>query len=318
VLQLTVGFDAVRTHQEQQIRRGVGRTGNAGLFGALPGDASLHLAAHVVGRVVDRVSADEIFAGENGHGPALGMKNHSLSGAFDIDWPAILAAPAVIGHHGKGVLLFLAGRLEVFQRLLHLQQIERHAPERLARLLRLRLGLAGSRAQRCQQAFFGLEPAVLTLDLVTQIRAGILLVAQAGGDLAEFFAHRPHLNGQLHLLLRQFRMQRLPFLFVGRFHLLSLLFRFRPAGGLGLRTFLGQPCRFAQRPGLGGLVGLAVHHEQDEDQRPHGAEQHGQEGERRDLQLVPTCSHAAFPGCMRGWGGAADGGKPPAARAVSR
>ncbi len=97
--------------------------------------------------------------------------------------------------------------------------------------------------------------------------------------------------------------------------LLFALFDLGLACGFASRTLLSHLSRLALRSGLRGLVGLAIHDQQNQDQRAHRAQQYGQEGKRRNLQLVPASSHAAFPELSRG--GAVVCGKAPA-RAVNK
>jgi hypothetical protein len=257
---------------------------------ALNGNASFDLGADGLGGIAG--TRDE--SGE-GHGFAFGMEDHALGAAFDINGPAIFAAAAVIGHHRKRLLLALPRRFQVFEHLLHLQQIESHAPQRLIRFLRLTFVLFGAGAKCSQELLLGLEPAALVLGLAAQLRGGVLLVVQTGGDSLQFFADFSHLQLHLNLFAGQFFMQSVAFLlplFAGLFFepfALGLMGRFVS------RTVLGQLGGFALRSGLGGLMGLAIHNQQDQDQRSHRAQQHGQEGERRNLQFVPASSHAAFP-----------------------
>jgi hypothetical protein len=265
-------------------------------LGTLAGDAVLNLGANVVRRVIRPIATDEDLARRHRHGPALGVEDDALGRAFDIDGPATLATAAVVGHYRKRVLLALPRCPEILQRLFHLQQVGGHALQRLVRVLRLGGGLIGSAAQRGQCLLSSLDLAALILNSVSQLRTGVLFIAQAGGDLAELFAHLPHLQLQFDLLPGQPGVQCIALLLPGGARLSLLLLEVSPPGFLTLRTLLGLPCRFALRPRLGRLVCLPVHDEQDQDQRPHGAEQHGQEGERRNLQLVPASSHAAFPG----------------------
>jgi hypothetical protein len=224
------------------------------------------------------------------------MKDHAIGGAFDVEGAAIFSAAAMIRHHGKRLLFALLRRFQVFEHLFHLQQIESHAPQRLARFHRLIFSLLGIGAQRPQELLFGFEPAALILCLAAKLGAGVLLVVQAGGDSLQLFTDFAHLQLQLDLFARQLFVQGvslfLPFLARLLFSLLDLGLACR----FVLRTLLSQLGRLALRSGLCGLVGLAIHDQKDQDQRPHRAQQHGQEGERRDLQLVPASSHAVFPG----------------------
>jgi hypothetical protein len=290
-LKKVVGGDAAGPQQQQQIRCFVHVGGQGGEFGVLLGDAPLDLGPHLAGRI-----AGARHERSDRHRLAFRMEDHAAGGAFDVDGPAILAAPAVIGHHRKRLLLALPGSFQVFQRLFHLQQVERHAPQRLAGLFRLVGGLFGARAQRPQQLFFGLEPAALVLHFAAQLGARVLFVVQAGGDLLELFADFSHLQLYLDLLTCQLIVQNLAFPLPGRACLLLKSFAFGLLGGCPARMFLSQPGGFTLCSGLGGLMGLPVHDQQDQNQRPHSAQQYGQEGECRDLQLVPASSHAAFPG----------------------
>jgi hypothetical protein len=98
------------------------------------------------------------------------------------------------------------------------------------------------------------------------------------------------------LLARQLFVQSVPLFFPFLERLLFALLDLGLACGFVSRTLPSQLSRLALRSKLSGLMGLAIHDQQDQDQRPHRAQQHGQEGERRNLQLVPASSHAAFPG----------------------
>jgi hypothetical protein len=100
----------------------------------------------------------------------------------------------------------------------------------------------------------------------------------------------------LDLFARQFGVQSVAFLFPSCPRLLFEPFAFGLLLRRSARSLLGQPDGFALCSGLGGLMGFPVHDEQNQDERSHRAQQHGQEGERRDLQFMPPSSHAAFPG----------------------
>jgi hypothetical protein len=190
------------------------------------------------------------------------------------------------------VLLALPRGVQVFQRLFHPQQIDGHAVQRLARLLRLIGGLRGAGAQRQQQLLFGVEPAAFVLHFAAQLGAGVLLVVQPSGNVLKLIADFSHLQLHLDLFGAEFVVQGRAFLLQSVACLLSLPLSF----GLSLRSLLGQPFRLALRSELGGSVSLAIHDQQDQDQRSHGAEQNGQEGKRRNLQFVSASFHAAFPG----------------------
>jgi hypothetical protein len=113
VLEDVIGFDAVGPHQQQQIGRLIGGAGRVPHLGALPSDAPFDLGAHVVGGGVGILAAEQELARRDWHGPALGVEDHARGGAFDVDRPAILPAPAVIGHDRKGMLFALPRRLQV-------------------------------------------------------------------------------------------------------------------------------------------------------------------------------------------------------------
>src|SRR5262249_51649685 len=97
---------------------------------------------------------------------------------------------------------------------------------------------------------------------------------------------------------------------------------------LGLHRFdlatalLGKLDRFLPCLVPGRELGLAIHDQEDQDQRPHRAQEHGEERERIRVR-VPAASHAAFP---EGEGRSASGAARKAAtvagsgaaRAVSR
>jgi hypothetical protein len=116
-----IGVDAVGPDQQEQIRRRVLGLGVGGEFGALPGDALLHLGAHAVRRRGAPLLDEHNLAFTDGHGPAFGMEDDADASTFNVDGSAILAAAAVVGHHRKCVPFALFGRLQVLQRLLHLQ-----------------------------------------------------------------------------------------------------------------------------------------------------------------------------------------------------
>lgn len=68
------------------------------------------------------------------------------------------------------------------------------------------------------------------------------------------------------------------------------------AGELGVLGLQAQSSLLGL--GAGHDLGPPVDHQQQQDQRPHGAQKHGQKGERRYLQTLPPRSHAAAPGLL--------------------
>jgi hypothetical protein len=94
-----------------------------------------------------------------------------------------------------------------------------------------------------------------------------------------------NLGRQIQFLLKQFGVQRLaaflPF----------LLSRLRYAQFFRGNLFGGFVSAFARR-----RLGPPVEHQEQQDQRAHGAEQHGQEREGRNLQFMAATPHATFPG----------------------
>jgi hypothetical protein len=71
-----------------------------------------------------------------------------------------------------------------------------------------------------------------------------------------------------------------------------------PFGLLGLRgpgIFFGLAGSGLERLGPRDRLGPPVDNQQQQDQRPHGAQEHGQKGERRYLQDLPPPPHAPAP-----------------------
>jgi hypothetical protein len=188
MIQVVVSIDPGGPYQQQQIRVLLSVVGQGGELGALAGDTLGDFRTHRGGRIGGTRQQRREWDGF-----AFGMEDDGVGGAFDVNGPAIFAAAALIGHHGEHFLLALPRRFQIFQGLFHLQQIECHAPQRLARLLRLLGRLLRARTQRPQQLFFGLEPVAFALHFAVQVRGRVLFVVQASGDLLELFADFTHL-----------------------------------------------------------------------------------------------------------------------------
>ncbi len=176
-LQQVVGRDAAGPQQQKQIRCFVHIVWQPGQLLSLLGDAPLDLGTHAARGIVGN-------GNERGdrHGFAFGMEDHAVGGTFDVERSAIFTAAAIIRYHGKRLLFALLRRFQIFEHLFHLQQIERHAPKRLARFLRLILRLLGIGAQRLQKLLFSLKPTTLILCFAAKLSGSVLLIVQTGGN----------------------------------------------------------------------------------------------------------------------------------------
>ncbi len=297
-----IGGDAVRADQQHQVRRERG-----GLRGRqpllLPRQSVLDLGPH--GRRIQRLV----------QGSPVGVEDHPAGGAFDVNRPAILAALAIVGHHGIGVFFPLARLFEVRQVLFQAGQGGGHLLQLFAR--RFRPGGLGGRLRpdARQRPFLFPHLGVFGLDLLFYRRLVILLRPQAFGGAGQLVADEPDLLLRVRFLAGQSRVGGLAVPLSGVPGLLPLPLESGVAGFRLTAGLLGGAAGGLRRAEAGGVVGAPVHHQQHQQQRPHRAQEHGQEGERGYLQFVASGPHAAFP--SRGAGGIG----PPdcaAVRAVRR
>jgi hypothetical protein len=213
----------------------------------------------------------------------------------------------------------LPGRFQVFQGLFEQGQVRSHPHQLLLGGFRLSFDLREHGTSVGQGLLHRTYLRAQLPLLLMQLLAGQVFCPESGGGGRQLLHHLTALFLQIRLIADQSSMQFLAAaLVLGEASLVLPLPRSPMLGsfvGLALRHFrcllLGlRQCR---------ALGPAIHDEQDEDQRPHRAEQHRQEGEGRDVQTLATASHAALPVVPRGGpNGSTPSGPTTPARAVSR
>jgi hypothetical protein len=75
-------------------------------------------------------------------------------------------------------------------------------------------------------------------------------------------------------------------------------FVFELAGFCGRGILVSEALNFLDGAGHGCHPGPAIDHHQNQNERPHGAQEHGQEGERIDANDMAPLLHAAAPGLL--------------------
>ena len=223
------------------------------------------------------------------------MKDHPAGGALDVDRPAVLAALAVVGHHGIGVFFPLPRLFKVRQVLFQPGQGGGHLFQFFAQRFRTG-GLGGLlRPDGRQRPFLFARFGVLGLDLLLYRRLVVLLRPKAFDGAGQLIAYKPDLFLYIRFLARQPRVGGLTTPLPGGLGLLPLPLESGMAGFRLAAGFLDGAAGGLRRAEAGGVVGAPVHDQQHQQQRPHRAQEHGQEGERGYLQFVASGPHAAFP-----------------------
>src|SRR5262249_38694309 len=120
-----VAVDPVGADQEEQV-------GPAGAAVCLP---------LLLGPALD-LGADLVGLGRHVQPDPVGVEDHPLAGAFDVERAAVLAVFAPVGDDGVGLGVAAAGGLEVGQLLLQPGQVGGQASLRLVGLAELLLGRA--------------------------------------------------------------------------------------------------------------------------------------------------------------------------------
>jgi hypothetical protein len=266
-----VGHDAVGTHEHEQVRRPLHLRVLASEVRPLPHDPALDLIAD--GQPVERNPPE---------GLAVGVEDQAVGGTLDVQGPAVVAKAAAVGDQRVCVLLPLPGGLEIGQGALDLVQVLGQPGQVGARDCHLLRALCHGRSPPVDLRLLFHQAGLLGLEPGAQ-------VVRARAFLFDFDTHAPGpvLNGShlglecisfLHNLGVEGQPAALPFGLPGSGELGVL--------GLGLHHRLE---RLGSRHGLG----PAVDDKQEQDQRSHGAQEHRQKRERRDLQYLPAAPHAA-------------------------
>ena len=177
-------------------------------------------------------------------------------------------------------------------------------------------GLGGLlRPDARQRPFLFPRLGVLGLDLLFYRRLVVLLRPEAFGGAGQLVADESDLLLHVRFLARKPRVGGLAAPLPGGLGLQPLPLESGMAGFRLPAGFLDGAAGGLRRAEAGGVVGAPVHDQQHQQQRPHRAQEHGQEGEGGYLEFVASGPHAAFP--SRGAGAAG----PPdcaAVRAVRR
>jgi len=163
----------------------------------------------------------------------------------------------------------------------------------------LLLGFGDGFLVRFQGLLGGDKVFLRCLQLIFLLQGTCLFSLQLGGGGRELVARLPNLAGHLFLLQSQEGVQLLASLFplrlalLGQAFLVGLLAEALLVATVRLGLHLGEVVLGLEH---GDDLGTAIQHQQQEDQRPHRAEQHRKEGEGGNLQVAPPPSHAAAPG----------------------
>jgi hypothetical protein len=214
----------------------------------------------------------------------VGVEDQTVGRALDVDGPAVVASAALVGDQGVGVLLALAGGLQLGQGAFDLVQVLGQP------------GQVGTGGGRLLGPVRGNSPPPGDVRLLLREigrlgpKAGVQRVGAAVAVL--------HLGGQGPGPIRgraELRPQRLVLLHDPGVQGLPPPLPFGLAGGDELGVLVLGLDQCVQGLGPRHRLGPAVDDEQEQDQRSHGAEQHRQERERRDLQDLPAAPHAAAP-----------------------
>jgi hypothetical protein len=215
----------------------------------------------------------------------LGVEDDLTAADLDVDRPARVAVLAAVGNQRIGLLLPLPGRLEIGQRSFQRVEAGRHAyqgcPRRLG-LLVLFVGdglLGGDR-------------------LHSFIQTGLFGVKLAAQRLHVFLSGADSCLGGAGLLSEcgDLRLDLTDFVFELRVQALTAALPLRLPGRHALNVLVHQLGQFLLGLGARNGLGPAIDDQQHQDQRPHRAQEHGQEGERGNLENVAPASHAAIPG----------------------
>lgn len=209
------------------------------------------------------------------------MKDQSIGSAFDVERPAVVAAPALVGHQGIGLPLALTGRFQIGQGAFELGQGGGQPRQLCPRSLAHLGGLGGIGLIGGDGGLLLLQAGRFRLQSIAQLLdAGLLRLHVLVGGLGAAL-DGPDLG---HELLG----------FIKELHVQGLAPALQLSGALGHGLgILGGQAGGLQRLGPGHRFGPAIDHQQQQDQRAHGAEQHREEWEGGHLQLLPALSHAA-------------------------
>jgi hypothetical protein len=238
----------------------------------LEGDAAFDFIADRQGR--SRQSVQE---------PPLGVENQPQRRALDVQRMAVVAMLAAIGNQGIRLLLALPQGLQIGQGPFHLVQVCGH-PSHLCLGSFCKLGLLRYSAAPGHELCFTLcHPVAFALQALLQFAVtdlGSRRFDRGGFHLA---ANRLYLSERFLVLLLEQGVQGL-----------AAFFPFGLAAGACVLVLGGQAGRRLFCLEAGHHFGAAVDHQQQQDQRPHGAQEHRQEGERRNLQPLPPPFHDAL------------------------
>jgi hypothetical protein len=273
-LGLIVGFDAVGSHQEQQV-------GSVSGGNVQCSDAAFDLGLNA-----------SSGHGQRRHRATVRVKDQAGPRAFDVDRLEALAALAKVGHQRVGMLVALTEHLKLAQSVFELGKLLCQAEPLFPAGLVLLVGLVQGHPPADQILAVLAEPALLLAQGLLKLAHAGLLLGQAEPGGCDLFLEGLELGIQRGLLAREERVQGLslplPILFLDRGQLpLSSIPCRRPLGGTFGRAF---SCRL-HRPLPRRDPRPSVNHHQQQDQRTHGAEQHRQERKGVDLQWLAPSLH---------------------------
>jgi hypothetical protein len=206
------------------------------------------------------------------------MEDEAIGGAFDVDRLAIVAALAPIGDQGVGLLLAVLESKQAAQGSFKLIEVLCQPGQLLLRFLFLLRGPREGAAPLRDIIALLIEIGPLLGDGLSELLRLRLLILEPAGSGSLFTENLRQLRFELLILLGQDIMQLLALL-------LPCFLVDRSEPGLMQMSL----ARLVHRLGPCGNLRPPIDDQQQQNQRPHGAEQHRQKGKRVDPDsLSPT------------------------------